>query len=104
MTLFRLYSENGHYAGFWVQHRLWTNACARVTSINGRCSGRLPEDLELRCDDCEVTLESFDVRSGRRLDFRPPPVRDTSFVRIAEPAWARPRLQTRTARTESSSC
>jgi len=50
MTLFRLYSENGHYAGFWVQQR------------------------------------------------------DTSFVRIAEPAWARPSLQTRTARTESSSC
>src|SRR5688572_251154 len=103
MTLFRLYSENGHYAGFWVQHRLWANACARLTSINGRCSGKLREDVELR-GDCEITLESFDVRSGRRLDSKPPPVRDTSYVRIAEPAWSRPRRETRRAGTRFSSC
>ena len=94
MTIFRLYSENGHYAGFWGQHRDWPNACARVVSIDGRRSGELPESAVER-GDCAVALESFDVRSGRRFHAKPPPAQSARFVRIAEPAWYRPRCETR---------
>jgi hypothetical protein len=103
MTIFRLYSQNGHCADFWVQHRRWPNACARVASVNGCRYGELPEAVELR-DDVNIALESFDVRSGRRLEAAPRPAQDASFVRIAEPAWYRPRWQTRAAPTRSRSC
>jgi hypothetical protein len=101
MTIVRLYAENGDYAGFWVQHRRTPNACARVTSINGRRSGELPEGDELR-GEFDVAMESFDVRSGRQLHAAPPPARDTGFVRIAEPAWYRPQPEKRGARTRST--
>jgi hypothetical protein len=103
MTILRLYAENGHYAGFWVQHRQWPNACARVASINGRCAGKLPDGAELRTD-LDIAWESFDVRSGRPLQPAPRGAHDTSFVRIAEPAWYRPRCETRGARPRSYSC
>ena len=61
MTIVRLYAENGHCAGFWVQHRNRSNACARVASINGRRFGELPEGAELR-SDFDIALEGFDVR------------------------------------------
>jgi len=35
MTIYRLYSDNGNNAGFWVQHRTWGNVCAQVHSIAG---------------------------------------------------------------------
>jgi hypothetical protein len=103
MTIFRLYAQNDHYAGFWVQHRKWPNTCARVTSINGRRSGELPEGAELR-SDLDVAMQSFDVRSGRPLHAEPPPAQDTSFARIAEPAWYRHGSETRGARTRSRPC
>ena len=103
MTIVRLYAENGHCAGFWVQHRNWSNACARVASINGRRFGELPEGAELR-SDLDITLERFDVRSGRTLQAEPPRAQDATFARIAEPAWYRPKWETRGARTRSRSC
>ena len=103
MTILRLYSDNGQCAGFWVQHRTWPNACARVASINGHYSGMLPEGVELQ-SDVAIALESFDVRSGRPLHAGLTPAHDTSFVRIAEPAWYRPRFETRVARKRSPSC
>ena len=42
MTIYRLYAENGHRAGFWVQHRSWNNICAQVQSIAGHSCGALP--------------------------------------------------------------
>ena len=103
MKIVRLYAENGHCAGFWVQHRTWSNACARVASINGRRSGELPEGDELR-GDLDIALESFDVRSGRALHAELPRAQDATFARIAEPAWYRPSCETRGARARSRSC
>ena len=103
MTILRLYAENGHCAGFWVQHRQWLNVCARVTSIDGHRFGELPDGVELR-NDVDIILESFDVRSGRPLHAAPRPAHDTSFVRIAEPAWYRPKFETRKPRPRSRSC
>ena len=34
MTILRLYSDNGHCAGFWVQHRNWPNACALTAACS----------------------------------------------------------------------
>src|SRR5207248_2911932 len=42
VSIFRIYVENGHCAGFWVQHRTWRNICAQVQSIAGKQFGRLP--------------------------------------------------------------
>ena len=91
MTIFRLYTENGHRGGFWVQHRDWSNRCAHVRSINGRTSGPLPvSELD---DAAEVAAESFDVRSGRPVLIPiTEPAGDKNFARIAEPPWyVRPR-------------
>ena len=90
MTLFRLYVENGHRAGFWVQHRSWTDRCAQVRSIGGRTCGALPGAAPLH-DNAEATIESFDVRSGRKIDaplIEAPS--DKNFARIAEPPWYLP--------------
>lgn len=103
MTIVRLYAENGHCAGFWVQHRNGSNACARVASINGRRFGELPEGAELG-SDLDIACESFDVRSGRALHAEPVRTQDTTFVRIAEPAWYRPRCETRGAPTRTPAC
>jgi len=102
MTILRLYSDNGNSAGFWVQHRYWPNACARVASINGRRYGKLPEDVELQ-SDVGISMESFDIRSGRPLHAELRPSHDTNYVRIAEPAWSRPISEPRGTRTRPRS-
>jgi hypothetical protein len=88
MTIYRIYVENGNRAGFWVQHHNWNNICARIMSIGGHKSGRLPGDAPLY-DHAEISIECFDVRSGRPLktDGFPEPLTDRKFVTIAEPAW-----------------
>ena len=101
MTIVRLYSDNGDYAGFWVQHRRWPNACARVASVNGRGSGKLADGAELLAD-FEIGMESFDVRSGRPLAAKSPTTRDGGFTRIAEPAWYRPRGELRRKQARSA--
>jgi hypothetical protein len=88
MTVFRLYEQNGNCAGFWVQHRLWTNTCARVITVNGTRFGELPHG-DKRHPDAAFTLEAFDVRSGRPSDPAIPCADDNGFVRIADPAWSR---------------
>src|SRR4051794_11032493 len=64
MTIYRLYSQNGDRAGFWVQHRSWANLCARVQSIAGKDFGKLPGQPPLH-DSAPISLQCFDVRSGR---------------------------------------
>src|SRR5262245_13322475 len=87
MTLYRLYSQNGDRAGFWVQHRTWANACARVQTIAGKRSGRLPGSSP-RHDDAEIVIETFDVRSGRRMGpGNPQCPADRNYSMIAEPWW-----------------
>ena len=88
MTLYRLYTQNDHRAGFWVQHRTWANTCARVQSIAGRRSGRLPGCSPAH-DGAEIVVEIYDVRSGRRVDSAAPPrcPSDRNFTQIAEPSW-----------------
>ena len=88
MTLYRLYAENGHRAGFWVQHRSWGNICAQVQSIAGLRSGALPGIAPLH-DKAEVLVRVFDVRSGRPMQNPPSlmPPHDRSYTRIAEPSW-----------------
>jgi hypothetical protein len=88
MTLYRLYAENGHRAGFWVQHRRWSNLCARVQSIAGRQNGALPGVAPLH-DNAEARLRVFDVRSGRPIEREPEPGQSTDrhYVQIAEPFW-----------------
>ena len=66
MTIYRLYQENGHRADFWVQHRSWSNSCARVISVAGLESGRLP-GAPPRHGEAAVVMLMFDVRSGRPL-------------------------------------
>jgi len=89
MTIYRLYAENGHRAGFWIQHRTWDNACARVENIAGRDCGALPGRAPLH-DHAQVQVSGFDVRSGRPLDIGPwlEEPDDRNFTRIAEPAWS----------------
>lgn len=90
MTIFRLYSNNGNTAGFWVQHRSWSNHCARVQSIGGRSAGALPGSAPAY-DGAEIVLSCFDVRSGRPIDTVPSDqgFYDRNFDRIAEPGWCR---------------
>ena len=93
MTIYRLYTENGNRAGFWVQHRNWSGMCARIQSIAGHQSGRLPGAPPLH-DQAEICIECFDVRSGRPLtdaQFAEPLV-DKKFISIAEPSWYGSRL------------
>jgi hypothetical protein len=88
LTLYRLYTENGNRAGFWVQHRDWNNRCARVRSIDGQESGRLPGSSPLY-NEAKIVVDCFDVRSGRPLtaDAFDKPVTDRKFIPIAQPAW-----------------
>ena len=92
MTIYRLYTQNGNCAGFWVQHRQWTNACARVDSVNGRRFGALPHDAETRAD-AAIVMQSFEVRSGRPVEPESLPADDRYFDQIAEPAWSRVRCE-----------
>jgi hypothetical protein len=89
MTLCRLYAENGNRAGFWVQHRSWSNICARVDSIHGQEFGRLPAPGPLQFDPALLNLGYFDVRSGRpsELEGTSEHLIDRSFVMIAQPPW-----------------
>ena len=88
MTIYRLYAENGNRAGFWVQHRTWKNLCARVRSVGGMESGKLPGKAPLH-DCATIHLECFDVRSGRPtpLDGFDEQLAGKNFVSIAEPSW-----------------
>ena len=91
MTIYRLYAENGHRAGFWVQHRTWGNVCAQVQSIAGRDCGLLPGSAPLH-ENAPVTMRVFDVRSGRPMPRDPTlhPPADRNYARIAEPFWYDP--------------
>jgi hypothetical protein len=85
-----MYVQNGHRAGFWVQHRTWTSQCARVSSIAGQQAGKLPGDAPLY-GNAEVLVQGFDVRSGRPIPLGPKleTPGDRNFVIIAEPSWYR---------------
>ena len=72
MTIYRIYLENGNRAGFWVQHRNWSNTCARVISIAGRDAGPLPGAAP-RHEEAAVVMLMFDIRSGRALQGEPMP-------------------------------
>ena len=90
MTIFGLYAQNGNRAGFWIQHRTWTNMCARVVSIGGRESGALPGCRPLH-DGATAEISCFDIRSGRPVPSAGAGLDDPSdrnFVPIAEPAWS----------------
>ena len=90
MTIYRMYAQNGHRAGFWVQHRGWGNACALVLSVGGREVGPLPGRPPLH-GDAAVIVRRHDVRSGRVLDagVRVDHPGDKNFAFIAEPSWSR---------------
>ncbi|MGH7178017.1 MAG: hypothetical protein ACREJC_11600 [Tepidisphaeraceae bacterium] len=89
MTLYRLYTQNGNCAGFWVQHRTWGNMCAQVQSIAGHRSGMLPGKAPLH-DCAEVVINAFDVRSGRPMQLAAAPLEleDRKYSLIAEPCWS----------------
>jgi hypothetical protein len=88
MNVYRLYQQNSHRAGFWVQHRTWINSCAQVCSIAGKSSGALPGLAPLH-DLADVMVHVFDVRSGRLLErdsiLKKPD--DRNYALIAEPFW-----------------
>jgi hypothetical protein len=107
MTIYRMYEENGERAGFWVQHRKWSNACAQVRTIDGRDCGPLP-GASPRHNEAAVVVRVFDIRSGRPISDvasdapampvtpAAPPIPgqqffcdpcDKQYVRIAEPFW-----------------
>jgi hypothetical protein len=88
MNIYRLYIENGNRAGFWVQHRTWTNTCAHVQTVAGRQIGSLPGVAPLH-DGAEVRIWMFDVRSGRLIQSESTlsQPEDRNFNRIAEPQW-----------------
>jgi hypothetical protein len=88
MTICRLYAENGNRAGFWVQHRSWSNICARVDSIDGQQFGRLRNPAPPHAG-ANFTLGYFDVRSGRPsvLEGLIEQLIDRNFALIAEPPW-----------------
>jgi hypothetical protein len=88
MTIYRLYVQNGDRAGFWVQHRTWSNACARIQTIAGQRNGPLPGAAP-RHEEAEVVVEAFDVRSGRPISVGPrlQCPRDRNYTQIAEPSW-----------------
>ena len=90
MTIYSMYVQNGHRAGFWVQHRSWTSNCARVRSIAGQQSGKLPGEAPLY-GNAEVLIQGFDVRSGRPIQLGPrlEAPEDRNYVIIAEPGWYR---------------
>ena len=90
MTIFRIYEQNGSSAGFWVQHRRWRNACARVHSVSGQLEGLSTTGVDIDLSrDTIVTMELFDVRSGRPVDYERVPPDDRRFTQIAEPEWYR---------------
>ena len=90
MTIYSMYVQNGHKAGFWVQHRSWTSTCARVCSIAGQQTGKLPGEPPLY-GNAEVLVQAFDVRSGRPVQMGPKleMPEDRNYVIIAEPGWYR---------------
>jgi hypothetical protein len=90
MSIYRLYAQNGQSAGFWIQHRSWSNACAWVQSVGGRRRGALPGRAPFH-NYVEVAMQGYDVRSGRPMELEAsslPPPHDRSYSRIAQPAWA----------------
>jgi hypothetical protein len=90
MTIFRIYADNGNRAGFWVQHRTWTNTCAQVQSIAGQRTGKLPGDTTVP-GSTDVIIRGFDVRSGRPVPLTPALsfVEDRNYSLIAVPGWYR---------------
>ena len=88
MTICRLYIQNGNRAGFWIQHRSWSNICARVESIDGQEFGQLRAPAALH-DFANLNLGYFDVRSGRPTELQGSRehLTDRSFVLIAQPPW-----------------
>ena len=88
MNVYRLYAQNNHRAGFWVQHRTWANTCARIETIAGQSSGTLPGAAPLH-ELADVMVRVFDVRSGRLLEgdslLKQPD--DRNYSLIAEPYW-----------------
>ena len=95
MTIYGIYAQNGNRAGFWVQHRSWSNTCARVQSIAGRSGGKLPGDAPLYAN-AEVLVRGFDVRSGRPIAMGPRlgAPQDRNYVVIAQPGWYRESTET----------
>lgn len=95
MTIFRLYTQNGDCAGFWVQHRRWKNTCALVLSVCGLRAGELPVSESYQ-HKTKIMLECYDVRSGRPIMAEAwlDQVHDREFERIAEPFWCHGRLST----------
>ena len=91
MNVYRLYAQNNHRAGFWIQHRAWTNTCAHVKTIAGVTCGPLPGTAPLH-DLVNVLVSVFDVRSGRLIEvdqlLKQP--EDRNFALIAEPSWYEP--------------
>ena len=87
MTIYRMYAENGNRAGFWVQHRTWSNTCAFVQTVAGREEGSLPLALPTG-ETLDVLMQIFDVRSGLTLDPQPNHADDRNYTRIAEPFWS----------------
>jgi hypothetical protein len=78
MTLYRIYAENGHRAGFWVQHRTWQNVCAQIQTIAGNDAGPLPGAAPNH-NHAPIEMQMFDVRSGRPLHDHPASAADPIF-------------------------
>lgn len=95
MTIYSMYAHNGNRAGFWVQHRSWSNTCAQVQSVAGQRGGKLPGDAPLY-GNAEVLIRGFDVRSGRPVELGPRlgTPEDRNYVIIAEPGWYRGSAET----------
>ena len=92
MTIYRLYTDNGNSAGFWVQHRKWGDVCAQVQAVAGQRRGPLPGAAPLH-DKAPATFAWFDVRSGRPRDAAPCELepQDKNYASIAIPFWSRRR-------------
>ncbi len=90
MTIYRIYADNGDRAGFWVQHRKWTDRCAQVQSIDGRKHGQLPGAAPDHCS-AQISFRWYDVRSGRELPAQPvlENCQDKNYATIATPWWSR---------------
>ncbi len=95
MTIYSMYASNGNRAGFWVQHRSWTNMCAQVQSVAGQQSGKLPGEAPIY-GNAEVLVRGFDVRSGRPVKLGPrlETPQDRNYCVIAQPCWYRNRQET----------
>ena len=104
MTIYRLYSDNGDNAGFWVQHRKWGDVCAQVQSVAGLRRGKLPGVAPLH-DRAPAEFHWFDVRSGRQLDAPPAALEpdDKHYASIAIPFWSRRKEAANRARVPVSS-